>query len=145
MARYNDDLVVEKLREHLEPGEELKNYAYGVKQPDMWLLVLLIALAILPGLIAVALMTKEYIVGLTDRRFIVLRVKGGKAEVQEVQSFDLSNLPAVKASTGGIFTHIRINGAPKPFIAKFHRMGMKENRRNGQEIEAALMAAAPAA
>jgi len=142
MARYKDEVAVAAIEPHLQEGEEVLNYAYGVKQPHMGLIVLLICLAILPGVIAVALLTKEYIVALTDRRFIVLRVKGGKAEVKEVMEYDRRTMPPVEARTGGIFTHITIRDEAKPFVAKFHRMGMKENRRHCQEMEAVLVGAA---
>ena len=61
MARFKDDAVQTALRQHLEPGEELKNWAYGVKQPNFWLILILYAMAILPGAIAVALLTKTAI------------------------------------------------------------------------------------
>ena len=62
--------------------------------------------------------------------------------VQEVLEYDRSEMPAVEAKTGGVFTHIKIKDESRPFVAKFHRMGMKENRRHCQEIEAALVGAA---
>lgn len=142
MARYKDEVVVNAITPHLHEGEQVVNYAYGVKQPHFGLIVGLMCLAILPGIIAVALLTKEYVVALTDRRFIVLRVKGGKAEVKEVLEYDRASMPPVEAKTGGIFTHIRVRDEAKPFVAKFHRMGMKENRRHCQEIEASLVGAA---
>jgi hypothetical protein len=139
MARFKDpNVVAAAFQPYLEPGEQLKHWAFGVKQPSMLLILPLFFLAILPGAIAVALLTKEYIVGLTDRRFIVLRFKGKKIDVQEVLEYPLSNLPPVKASTGGLFTHIKIEDPAKPFVAKFHRMGMPGNREHGQAIEAAL-------
>ena len=139
MARFKDPNVpAAAFQPYLEPGEQLRHWAFGVKQPNMLLILPLFALAILPGAIAVALLTKEYVVGLTDRRFIVLRFKGKKVEVQEVLEYPLSALPPVKASTGGLFTHIKIEDPAKPFVAKFHRMGMPGNREHGMAIEAAL-------
>lgn len=141
MARYKPELVVETLNQHLQPGETLEHYAYGVKQPHFGLIVVLIALAILPGLIAVALLTKEYVIGLTDKRLIVLRVSG-KIKVKEVSEYALEGLAPVKTSTGGLFTHIKISDQAQPFVAKFHRMGMKENRAHAMAIGDALAAAA---
>jgi hypothetical protein len=139
MARFKDPNVpAAAFTPYLEPGEQLRHWAYGVKQPNLLLMIPLFALAILPGAIAVALLTKEYVVGLTDRRFIVLRFKGKKLEVQEVMDYHLSSLPPVKASTGGLFTHINILDPAKPFVAKFHRMGMPGNREHGMAMEAAL-------
>ena len=117
---------------YLEPGEQLRNVAYGVKQPH----VLVIALT---GPIGAAIWTKEYLVALTDRRIIALRFKGSKVEVQEVLEYRLNSLPQAKTSTGAIFTHIKITDPAKPFVVKFHRMGpAPQNRENAMAIAAAL-------
>jgi hypothetical protein len=103
-------------------GEQLKYMAYGVKQPNIFLIIVLTALGILPGVIAVMLLTKHYFVGLTDRRFIVLPVWGsGEINVKKITDYRLDRLPQVFASTGPIFTHIKILDPVKPFVAKFHR------------------------
>lgn len=139
MARFKDPNVpAAAFTPHLEPGEQLKHWAYGVKQPNMLLMLPLFALAVLPGAIAVALLTKEYVVGLTGRRFIVLRFKGKNVEVKEIIDYSLNSLPPVKASTGALFTHIKILDPSKPFVAKFHRLGMPGNREHAMAIEAAL-------
>lgn len=141
MARPDNNNVPATFAPHLQPGEQLKYYAYGVKQPNIFLIILLIAIAILPGIIAVALLTKHYFIGLTDRRFIVLEIKSmGNHAVKQVTEYALGNLSAsqVKASTGAIFTHIKIEDAQKPFAAKFHRMGMKTNREHSSAIAATI-------
>jgi hypothetical protein len=139
MARFKDPNVpAAAFNPYLEPGEQLKHWAYGVKQPNMLLILPLYALAILPGAIAVALLTKEYVIGLTDRRLIVLRTKGKNAQVQEISDYPLSALSQVQASTGALFTHIKILDPAKPFVAKFHRMGMPGNREHAMAIQTAL-------
>jgi len=140
MARYKDPVVTEALSKQLHPGEQLQHWAYGVKQPPMGLIFLLVLLAILPGLIAVALLTKEYVVGLTSHRLLILRVKGGKCQVLEVTEYSRGNLPPAKTSTGGLFTHITLADPQKPFYAKFHRMGMPQNREHAMAIASALPA-----
>ena len=125
---------------YLEPGERLRYVAYGVKQPNVLLMLLLLVLFILPGLIGIPLLTKHYLVGLTDRRFIVLPFWGsGEVNSKAIFDYRLSSLPKVVASTGPIFTHIRILDPKKPFVAKFHRhpFGGK-NRGNAMAIEALL-------
>ena len=144
MARYKDPVVRDAFASHLERGETLQEWAYGVKQPSIWLMIPLFALAILPGAIAVALLTKEYLVGLTDRRVIVLRVKGGKAEVQEVTTYDLDERLSVEASSGAIFAHVTVHDEARPFKAKFHRAGAPENREHALAAAEALGAAVPA-
>ncbi len=138
MARYKDDIVTNVLSTHLNDGEDLKNWAYGVKQPNIYLIIGLMLLAVLPGVIAVALLTKEYIVGLTNKRVLILTVKGGKAVVKEIMEYDLSNLPGAKTKTGPIFTIIKVSDPIKPFEAKFHRLGMKENRDHSINIAKAF-------
>ena len=130
MARFNDENVPAAVQPHLQPGEQLQNWAYGVKQPH----VLLIALT---GAILTAILTKNYIVALTDRRLLVLRFEG-KLKVTEVTEYPRSPLPQASGSRGMLFTHLRITDPAKPFVAKFHRMGMPNNRAHSTAILAAL-------
>jgi hypothetical protein len=132
MARFKDPNVpAAAFAPYLAPGEQLRHVAYGVKQPH----ILLIALS---GGIITALLTKEYVIGLTDRRLLVLRFKGKNVQVQEMLDYPLSSRPPVKTSTGALFTHIKIDDPAKPFVAKFHRLGMAGNRENAMAIAAAL-------
>ncbi len=138
MARFkSDEIITNAFQPHLAPGEQLKHWAYGVKQPPIFLIILLFLLAILPGAIAVALLTKEYVIGLTDRRLLVLRFSG-KLNVKEMLEYNLASMTPCKTSTGGLFTHIEIMDPARPFIAKFHRLGMKQNREHAMAIAAAI-------
>jgi hypothetical protein len=133
MARFKDEaLVLNGFAPHLQPGERILYYAYGVKQPNFFLILLMGA-----GLLA-WLLTKEYMVGLTDRgRFIVLRFSG-KMNVKEVTDYQIGQIQGVKTSTGALFTHINIKDPKKPFVAKFHRLGGKTNREQAMAIAQAL-------
>ena len=130
MARFGDAEVTAAIQPHLRPGEELRHWAYGVKQPPLILIILLTPLA-------VAFLTKEYVAALTDRRLLVLRIKH-KLQIEEVMEYTLDKLPRAKTSTGALFTHIKIDDAAKPFVAKFHRAGMPHNREHAMAIAAAL-------
>lgn len=142
MARFRDpDVIRVALAQQLEPGETLRHWAFGVKQPPIWLIVPLLVAGILPGVIAIAVMTREYVVGLSDRRFIALRFRGNDIRVIETSAWRLDALPPVRTSTGGIFTHIRIDDPARPFVAKFHRLGTPDNREQAMAIAAALEAA----
>ena len=110
MARFNDQNVPAAVQPHIQPGEQLQNWAYGVKQPH----VLLIALS---GAIVTALLTKNYIVALTNRRLLVLRFEG-TLKVTEVTEYPLSPRPQASGSRGMLFTRIRIDDPAKPFAAK---------------------------
>jgi len=136
MARFKDEgFVAQAFQPHLHPGEQIQHLAYGVKQPPIWLILLLFCLAILPGAIATAILTKEYVVALTGQRFIVLLFSGGKIKVKEVKEYWPQNLGGkVKTSKGAIFTHIRIDDGPNSFVAKFHRMGMPNNKQHAEAM-----------
>jgi hypothetical protein len=134
---YKEDKVAAVLQQYLQPGEQLYNFAFGVKQPPFLLILLLMCLAVVPGVIATALLTKNFLIGLTNARLIVVRF-GGNLKPKEVFDFPLMQLPPVKTSTGPLFTHITIQSPQRPFVAKFHRMGMKSNREQSMAIAAAL-------
>lgn len=144
MARYKAPVAAAAFTSHLQPGETLQSWAYGVRQPSMAAIVPLYLLGILPGVIAVALLTKEYLVGLTDRRVLVLRVKGGQATVQEVTEYAVGERVPITASKGGLFAHIAIDDAARPFKAKFHRAGAPDNREHALAAASALGASVPA-
>lgn len=137
MAKITDEKVYAAFTPYLQEGETLTHWAYGVKQPNLLLLVGLIALCILPGIIAVVLLTKNYFIGLTDRRLVILQVKGVKPDkVKAVIEYPLAGLSGANASTstGALFTHIAIEDEQKPFKAKFHRAFCKSNRPNAMAI-----------
>lgn len=143
MAKITDNQVNEAFAPHLHEGETLKYWAYGIKQPNILLIIGLLALCILPGIIATALLTKNYFIGLTDRRLIILQVKStNPGEIKEVTEYQLSELSNANASTstGKLFTHIEIKDGEKPFKAKFHRAFTKSNRPSAIAIGEAIAA-----
>ena len=146
MAKLDDQKIQAAFESYLNPSEELINWAFGVKQPNIVLILLLLLLAILPGIIAIFFLTRNYLVGLTDSRLIVLRIKMN-AEVKEMTEYGLAALHDmdVKTSTGGFFTHIKIRDAEKPFVAKFHRGFSKNNRPHAMAIAQAISGSAPSA
>lgn len=127
-----DEGTQNALRAHLEPGEELRHWAFGNRSPSLWLRILLPA-------IAVTLWTKYYVVGLTDKRFLALRVSGKARawKILEVQEFSLRALPAVVAKTGWLSTQITIKDPQHPFSVQIYR-GVANNRQHAIAMEAAL-------
>jgi hypothetical protein len=166
---------------HLEPGEQLKYAAYGVssKQPHRFVIFLigvLFGVPMLPTVIAnplqalpeligvgylacciavfaAGLLTKKYFVGLTDRRFIVLRLRGFmrfrleilglKINVKQMTDYRLDTHPKVVASISrwGIWRFIRIEivDPAKPFGANFNRGEFGgQNGTNAMAIAAVL-------
>lgn len=144
MARSKDPIIRDAFAPHLQPGETLQSWAYGVKQPSLLLLIPLFCLAILPGAIAAQLLTKHFLLGLTDRRVLALRVKGGKYEVQEVTEYGLDERLDVKASSGAVFAHVAVEDEARPFKAKFHRAFAPDNREHAVAAAQALGAAVAA-
>jgi len=150
MAKITRDQLAGPFQPYLQPGETVQSAAYGVKQPNLLLLIVLIALAILPGLIAVMLLTKNYLVALTDRRILVLRVKNlnlKTPDVKEVIEYSRDEFPGLEAktSTGGLFTHIAIKDKDRPFVAKFHRAFSPTNREDAMAIASVVSGGATAA
>ena len=143
MAKLNDESIKKVFEPHLHEGETLKHWAFGVKQPSMLIIVPLIALAILPGVIATLMLTKSYLIGMTEKRFIVLQIKNmGNAEIKEMIEYELTEFAGNPATTktGALFTHITIEDEAKPFKAKFHRAFSKSNRANAIAMAEAISA-----
>ncbi|MCG8602054.1 MAG: hypothetical protein MI807_18065 [Verrucomicrobiales bacterium] len=141
MPKLTDEDVKAALAPQLEEGESIRHWAYGVKQPNIFLLIFLIALAVVPGIIAVFLLTKNYFLVLTDRRLLAIQVKGVKPDdIKTITEYSLAELSSenVKTSTGGLFTHIAIQEEEKPFKAKFHRAFCETNRPHAMAIAEAI-------
>lgn len=143
MVKLTDDLMQETLSAHLQNGETLEHRAFGVKQPNLLLMAPLFALAIIPGVIATQMLTKNYLIGLTNKRLIVLQVKSiTNVEFQALTEYPLDSFKTTPGTykAGKLFTHITIADAEKPFKAKFHRMFSKGNRAHAVAIGAAISA-----
>lgn len=143
MPKLTDDLMKETLNAHLQEDETLAHWAFGIKQPSLLIIAPLFALAILPGAIATQMLTKNYLIGLTNKRLIVLQIKSiTNAELKALIEYDRAGFKANPASykPGKLFTHISIEDAEKPFKAKFHRMMSKDNRMHAEAIGTAISA-----
>jgi hypothetical protein len=137
MAKMTEDQIRELFAPHLKEGESVQHVAFGVKQPNILLIILLFCIFILPGAIAVFLLTKNYFIATTSSRFVVLQVKGlTKLETKGVTTYGLDELNGanVETSTGPLFTKIKVNVSEKPFAAKCHRAFSDFNRPNAIAI-----------
>lgn len=100
---------------------------------------MLTLLGILPGLIALLLCTKEYLVGITETRLIVLQFRGDDANVKRVLEYALHDVRGRAVSTKGpMYTSIIIDDLRQPFAAKLHRLGAKANKWHAEAIADAL-------
>lgn len=140
MTKLTDDKIKLAFEQYLQGEENLKYWAFGVKQPNIFLIVLLLALFILQGIIAVFWLTKNYLIALTDNNLLVLEVASiSNANVKKHTEYSLSELSGkVSTSTGILFTKIKIDDPAKPFEAKFHRAFSKNNRPHAMAISEAI-------
>lgn len=144
MAKLTEEKIQDAFQPVLMPGEELKYVAFGIKQPNMLMIAGLISLAILPGVIAVAMLTKNYLIGLTNKRLIILQIKSAaKAEVKQIIEYRLDEILSmdVATKTGSLFTTIKIKDEEKPCSMKMHRAFSKTNRPHAMAIAEAIMPA----
>lgn len=141
MAKLTDELLKSTLNEHLKDGETLEHWAIGVDQPSLLFILPLFLLAVVPGVIATQMLTKKYLVGLTNKRFIVLQIKGlFNMELKSITEYPRADFSSLAASykTGALFTHIKIKDREKPFKCKFAKALTKDNKMHTEAIGQAL-------
>ncbi|MGB3541776.1 hypothetical protein [Rubrivirga sp.] len=137
LIRYRDPAAQAAFAPHLRPGETLETWAYGQKMPSQVVMFLL-------GWLVQKLLTKEYLMGLTDQRVILLRVKGKKANVLEVTEYDLGTVHPASIEIVRGFGEVTIGEGDRPFEAKFNPVEAPDNLEHAQEIIAALRSPVPA-
>jgi hypothetical protein len=124
---------------YLPTGEEVTHVAYGVKQPHIVLILLLVSAGVLPGLIAMMIMTRHYLIGQSASGITVLRIESmNDLRVKEAMHFSAADLAAadVKTSSNALFTNISIVDRGRRFVAKFHKMYSADNRPHAEAIAA---------
>ncbi len=136
--KTRDEIFEDTMRPLLHPGEMLQCVALGVKTPPILLIILLMIIGVVPGVIVGLMLTKNFLVALTDRRIIVARAKG---IVQTEGHFDyqlgkIGGKVTVKA--GSVFTHITVEHPELPWKAKFHRSGSPNNKASALAIAEAF-------
>ena len=136
LTRYKDPVPQNAFAPHLRVGETLGPWAHGVKSPHPMVSLLL-------GPIAQVLLTKEYLIGRTDRRVIVLRVKGKKAKVMEVTEYGLDESTPVTVEVLKAFDRVTIEDPERPLEATFNPVTAPDNLEHAREIVAALRARVP--
>ncbi len=157
------------LQPHLEPGEQLRCAAYGIAQSNL-LSCLVFFLLLIPatlinlllfgarpglatltffalwlGLLALVapLLRKDYLVGLTDRRLLLVRVKTplftiDMHAVQAVVAYPLDALPSAQTKIGPLRVIIKLQDQRQTIRLQFGGRGLNENRDQAIEIARAL-------
>jgi len=145
MSKFNDQTVVAAFQPYLQDGEFLGNAAYCVYQPPQTLGCLFALIGLLPGLIYLlcsALLSKFYVVGLTNHNLIVLRLAsrfGENIQVAEIFGYGLDQLPEIQATFGSLGTALKIKDPLKPFKAVFPMAGVPDNYQRGRVIANVLL------
>lgn len=146
MTQTKDEQLRQMVQPVLRSGEEIQHVAYGVKQPNMLLMVPAFFLAIIPGVLLTARLTKHYTFALTNQRLIILRMASKMLTLpkpedgfEEDLSIDLSALSAMdrKTKSGALFVHITVGAV----TAKFHRAYSKTNRTSALAMSDVIDAA----
>ena len=135
--------IAAAVKPHLEPGETLRHVAFGNWQLPVWVFGPLMVLALLPGAIVFVLTARQYLFCLTDRRLIVLLVKGWPTnlKVRKVWSYGLGALPAITSEKQARY-HWFVISDPKRTVKA--RMYQSAYPGNGQEAASIIDALARA-
>ncbi|MFH1919548.1 MAG: hypothetical protein ABIP48_06675 [Planctomycetota bacterium] len=98
-------------------------------------------LAAIPGIVWVVRSRRNYILGLTGKRLIVLRYRGA-LNVQEAGECALTPPPQVSTSVNRFFTEIRVLDEAAPIVVRCVHNAMPNNREHSEAIAARLSEAA---
>lgn len=143
MAKITDERIAAAIQPFLEPGEQIQTNAYGFHQMSMWIMIPLILVALLPAFIAQALLTKYYMVVLTNRRILFFHCDN-KLKVKEIIEYRPGAMPPVNVSSGMVFAVLKIADTRGAMRIKFHRSGMANNREKAVIIGNAMSGKAAA-
>ena len=131
MRRFGNAADGEKpFESHLEPGERLQHVAYGVRMPGC---IGSLLLGIFGGG-AIMNAASHYLVGLTDRRLIVLKIENVGHAVKSVRAWPLDALPPGKVEKGWL----TIDDQPDPIRAFLHPAAVPDHDDAVPAIAAAL-------
>lgn len=141
MAALTEDQIRNAFQPYLNEDEQLLHAAYGVKMPSLLTITLLVATV--GGMLAVMFLTKNFLVGISNRRLIILQVKSpSNGKVLRTWEFEMSELVSNrnKSWSGSLFTYLKIDQGEEQFDIKFHRMFSPANRDNAIAIGESVVA-----
>ncbi len=144
MAKLSDSEITAALQAHMEPGEELRQWAVGITPPGAGAIVASSLRASATGMASTGMSMLSWMVGLTDKRLIALHIKGLRdGEVLGSLSFDLSRLAREpgQVKSGWMQTRLRIDWPDQPWQAQFNRLFASGHRAQALEIGAAISGA----
>jgi hypothetical protein len=133
VAKLTSEKLVEIMQPYLEPGEQVISCAYGMQQPSWGLIIPLMIVAIVPGAITQALLTKYYMAALTNRRILFFNCTSGR-KIKEIIEYRPGALPPANISKGAIFAVLKVEDPRGPLRVKFHRSAIANNREQAVVI-----------
>ncbi|HEV8588539.1 MAG TPA: hypothetical protein VGQ72_06660 [Pyrinomonadaceae bacterium] len=128
MSKFSDQSVHGAFQAYLQPGESLANAAYAGYRPFY---------SYFFGILGMRALTRVFMVGLTNRRVIILHLTqrlGDNIQVKSFRSYDLTQLPPISTQFGSFATALRINDPAIKFTATFAAEGVPNNYQRGQMI-----------
>jgi hypothetical protein len=143
VAKITDERIAAAIQPFLEPGEQIQTDAYGFHQMSLWIMIPLILVALLPAFIAQMLLTKYYMVALTNRRILIFHCDN-KLKVKEIIEYRPGAMPPVNVSSGMIFAVLKIMDPRGGMRIKFHRATLANNREKAAIIGNAMAVKATA-
>ncbi|MCB1397685.1 MAG: hypothetical protein H6898_06750 [Rhodobacter sp.] len=150
MAKLDTAQMRDLLAPVLPAGETLQHAAYGVRQPNILLMLPAFALAILPGVILTQMLTRHYVVGQSRNYLMVAEIspkwRSMMTAVDAVRDRWAVSINTLRGQpktvrSGPVFTHIAFGTGQDGFKAKFHRMFSRTNRAEAEAIGAVVKAA----
>lgn len=147
MASYSDQQLLAAAQPHLQPGEQVRSIAYGTKGLATWATIVCVILILASWLIGLIIYLiwhyatlQHFLLVLTDRRILVVQVKG----LAPVATWEYA-LPYqghITSAQNGFLANkgvqIELNAAPRPFSARFLNVSGPTNMMNAQNIAQAI-------
>ncbi len=158
--------VFAAMKKYMVPGEQLRHAAYGLQQSTLLIIVALIAMLLPATLITVllvganaglfgslvffivwgislipvlALLRKDYMVGLTDQRLLVVRIKMpiftvNLNDVVSVSDYPLARARQAETKIGLMRVFIKLKDAQSSINLQFGGRGLSSNYKEAVEI-----------
>ena len=137
-GKFTEENVQKVLAGALDAGETLKEFGIAHRPPRFFFLLAVLAELVPIFKPALLKMTRFFLVGVTNRRLVVLEVDRRECAPVQLKAFSLNQLPPFSYSKGFVNHRLTLNVPEGKDVLRFHRIGMKDNFRHAEAIEKAL-------
>lgn len=131
----SDELIVERLKEYVDPDESEVYYIFGKYESSSWLQAIIFLLfGWIGASLGSAATTKNYFMGLTNRRLLLMHVSL-TYDQEHVESFDISEIGGVKINDSSMekTIHITLRNGKKYKIKARKKMHVVKNQQENLE------------